>query len=241
MTQTAAQICTLARQIAKVPGFAEQSGQFLNLVLSDLCQNYNLEINRVTDTFNMNTTMPATGAPTNALSANFLRSNKDDVFYTISGVPYFPVQDDQAQFDAHVLTAGLQSYPYYFFVDTSATPNTIAFWPPPSGAYAATVRYFKQRDDITTPESSSTVPWFPNANYLVTAVAGMLMRISDDERAEAFLSDDEEKSSQGAGVILRRYLKMVGDSSSRVNTVTLDRRLFNNNCNRLKNTKNIGW
>src|SRR5262245_61980824 len=142
MSQTAEQICELARQIAKVPKYETQSGKILNFVLEDLCQNYNLEINRVTDTFNMNTVMPATGAPANALTSDFLRTNKDDVFYTISGVPYFPVQDDQAQFDAHVLTAGLNGFPEFFFVDTSVSPSQVYFWPPPSGAFATTVRYF---------------------------------------------------------------------------------------------------
>lgn len=238
---TAAQICELARQIAKVKGFATQSGQVLNFVLSDLCQNYNLEINRVTDTFNMNTVMPASGGAANALSADFLRTNKDDVFYTISGVPYFPIQDDQAQYDHHVLTAGLQSYPQFFFVDTSVSPSQMYFWPPPSAVFPVTARYFKQRPDITTPEESSDVPWFPNHTYLVRATAGMLMQISDDERAEAFLSSDEDAHPQGAGSMLRKYLTMQGDSSSRVNRVTLDRRLFSAGWDRLPNTKSIGW
>lgn len=240
MTQTAAQICELARQIAKVPGFTTQSGQFLNLVLSDLCQNYNLEVNRVTDTFSMNTTVPATGAPANALSADWLRSNKDDVFYTILGVNYFPIQDDQAQFDKHVLTAGLQSYPQNFFVDTSVSPSQMYFWPPPSGSYAVTARYFKQRPDIATPETAPDVPWFPNQRYLVTAVAGALMQLADDERADSFLADDD-MHPQGAGTQLRKYLKMQGDTSSSVKRVTLDRQLFSPAWNRLPNTKQVGF
>jgi hypothetical protein len=241
VSQTAAQICELARQIAKVPKYLTQSGQILNFVLEDLCQNYNLEINRVTDSFSMNTTVPATGAPANALSADWLRSNKDDVFYTIQGVNYFPIQDDQAQFDKHVLTAGLQSYPGFFFVDTSVSPSQMYFWPPPSGAYAVTARYFKQRPDITTPETATDVPWFPNTKYLVTAVAGGLMQLADDERADSFLSDNEDTNPQGAGVLLRKYLKMQGDSSSNVKRVTLDRQLFGTGWNRLPNTKNVGW
>lgn len=241
MTQTAAQICELARQIAKVPGFAAQSGQFLNLVLSDLCQNYNLEVNRVTDTFNMNTTVPATGAPANALSSDWLRSLKDDVFYTILGVNYFPIQDDQAQFDKHVLTSGLQGYPQNFFVDTSVSPSQMYFWPPPSGAFPVTARYFKQRADIVTPETDTSVPWFPNQSYLVTSVAGCLMQIADDDRADGFLGDDDDRYPQGAGTILRKYLKMQGDTSASVKRVTLDRQLFGSGFSRLPNTKTIGW
>ena len=38
MAQTAAQICTLARQIAKCPGYTSQSGQLLNVILEELAQ-----------------------------------------------------------------------------------------------------------------------------------------------------------------------------------------------------------
>lgn len=235
MSLTAAQIVTLACQVAKVPGYTSQAGQLLNSILSDLCQFYDLEVNRVTQTFNM-----ATGAApaANALTSDWLRSNSNDVFYTISGVPYFPVQEDQAQFDAHVLTAGLNGYPYNFFVDTSVSPNNMYFWVPPSGAYAVTARYFKQRADIATPESSSTVPWFPNQQYLQTALAGRLMQLADDDRAAQFLSDDDP---QGAGFLLRKYLVMQGDRSSMVRTVKRDRGTFGPSWKSLPNTKNLGW
>jgi len=72
-------------------------------------------------------------------------------------------------------------------------------------------------------------------------IAGELMALSDDERADSFLTDNEEKSSQGAGVILRKYLQMKDDKGTRVKTVQLDRRRFGTSFDRLRNTKTIGW
>lgn len=241
MALTAAQICELARKIAKVPGYQVDSGRILNSVLSDLCQNYDFELCKLTDTFNMNTVVPATGAPGNALSATWLRSKPRDVFYTISGVNYFPTQLEQQEFDRLVLTAGLQSYPYNFYVDTSVSPNQMYFWPPPSGAYPVTARYYQQMPDIASPETATDIPWFPNQNYLITAVAGRLMQESDDDRADSFLGDDDDRFPQGAGTILRKYLKMMDDREAIPHRVELDRRFFRPAWNQLKNTKTIGW
>lgn len=241
MALTAAQICELARKIAKVTGFTTDSGRILNSVLSDLCQNYDLEICKVTQTFNMNTVMPATGVPSNALSSTWLRSKSRDVFFTISGVPYFPIQRTQQEFDRLVVVPGLQAYPYDYFVDTSVSPNLMSFWPPPSGAYPVTARYYQQMPDITNPETATDVPWFPNQNYLITAVAGRLMQLADDDRADAFLGDDDARSPQGAGTILRKYLKMMDDRGAIPHRVHLDPRLFQPGYANLKNTKNLGW
>ena len=43
---TATTICTKARAIAKCPGFSTQSGEYLNLVLNDLCLHRNLKMLR---------------------------------------------------------------------------------------------------------------------------------------------------------------------------------------------------
>lgn len=239
MAMTAAQIVTLACQIAKCPGYTSQAGQMLNLALQDLAQTYNLEILKVTDTFNMATSAPPAA---NALSATWLRSKKDDVFYTILGVNYFPIQVDQAGYDKLVQQSGMQAYPSIFYVDTSTSPANMYFWAPPSGAYPVTARYYSLPADIATPESSSSVPWFPNQDYLVTRLAGQMMQITDDDRAQAFLADDEEQFPHGAGSILRRYLKLQSDETSFAKTVTLSRsRFYNSNYARLRNTKQIGW
>ena len=75
------------------------------------------------------------------------------------------------------------------------------FWMPPSGAYHVTLRYYSQMSDIANScRPASTVPWFPDQNYLITRVAGQLMQDADDERWKAYLSDTKEG---GAGWILR--------------------------------------
>jgi hypothetical protein len=87
--------------------------------------------------------------------------------------------------------------------------------------------------DITTPETSSSVPWFPNTKYLITALACELMKLTNDDRYLAYKADADD--------ILMRYLKMKDDPEGRAKRVQLDRRFFGNRFNRLPNTKLIGW
>ena len=53
MPLTASQIVSTALQIAKCPGFTQQGGQALNLVLQDLYLIRDLKINRVTSFINV--------------------------------------------------------------------------------------------------------------------------------------------------------------------------------------------
>ena len=246
MPLQAQQIIALAVQDARVPGMTAQAGQLLNMVLSDLCQTYDFETTRKTYSFTFNP-----GQIVNTLSgfpqayqdfpADYLRGIKDECFYVISGVPYPMIPVDQAEFDSLVSQAGLANFPIFFFVDTSTTPPRAFFWMIPSGAYPALIRYYPQMPDITNPESSSVIPWFPNQTYLRRRLAGELMSLSDDERMNSFLSDNEDQYPSGAGVILRKYLKMKGDKENRAQTVSLDRRRFGTSFDRLRNTKQIGW
>jgi hypothetical protein len=95
--------------------------------------------------------------------------------------------------------------------------------------------------DIVTPQSSNVIPWFPNQSYLIRRLSGELMKYNDDERISEYLGDDDERTPQGAGVMLRKYLQMKDDKGDRVQQVTLDRRRFGTSFDRLKNTKTIGW
>ena len=113
------------------------------------------------------------------------------------------------------------------------------YWPA-GGAYPATVRYFSQMPDIATPETSTTVPWFPNTNYLIRRVAGEVMLLTDDDRASQFLGDNDEATPQGAGTLLRKYLTLQDDPEGRVKRVQYDRRFFKGP-SILKNTKIVGW
>lgn len=246
MALTYTQIVTLACQIAKVPGMVSQAGQMLNMILSDLCQTYDFDVAKGTYTFNFNPGLVTTSVYPNIqpgggpypLPADYLRMVDDkDAMWFLLGVPYPMISCDLSQYDNLVQQAGLQSYPYIFATDMSQSPPNLLVWPPASGAYPCMIRYRKQMPDETTPETSPNVPWFPNTTYLKTRLAGELMQISGDSRADTFLGGTD----QGAQGILQRYLKLADDRSARAQTVSLDRRRFANNFSRLSDTKSIGW
>lgn len=241
MPLSSAQLVAQACQQAMVPGFTSQGGKLLNVILSDLCQDYNFDAARKTLQFNMPTAVDALGRSTMALPADYLRACFNECFYYINGVPYPLIPQDLDEMDMMVVTAGLSNFPVTFSTDMSTTPPTMYFWMPPSGAYVSLLRYQSQMADIVTPETSAAVPWFPNQNYLLTRLTGELCKIADDERHEALLGNDEERTPGGAGVILKRYLKLHGDNMNRAKTVKLDRRRFGSSFDRLKNTKQVGW
>ena len=255
MPLTSAQILSLARQDARCPGFTVQSGQILNMVLSDLCQTHDFDLAKNTYQFNF---QPAqinlNGQAYQNLPANYLRGIRNESFYLIDGVPYPMIPVDQEEGDMFVQQAGLSNFPVFYWTDMSlsgvvnsvtgtggpAVPVAL-FWEVPSGAYPVTVRYFSQMPDIVTPESATSVPWFPNQTILRRMVAGNLMQLTDDERADSFLSADEDRHPQGAGVMLRKYLMLKDDKSTRTKQVQLDRRRFGTSFDRLRNTKQVGW
>lgn len=252
MAQTAAQICTLARQIAKCPQYTEQSGQFLNVILEELAQDYDFDTIRkthsstfVTGTVSGPGNQYIAGCGPNPLPADFLRAENNEIIWYLQGVRYVIVIVSQDEFDRLIQTAGFNSYPTVGYIDlaplSDGDPANLYVWTPASGAYAFTVRYFPRPVDITTPETSTDVPWFPNQSYLITRLAGELMRITNDDRAAAFLGDNEEQGMIGAGAILTKYLKLKDDPEGRVNTVQLDRRRFGRNFNNLPDTKLVGW
>ena len=230
--------------MAKTPGMISQAGQLLNSILSDLCQDYDFDLAKGTYNFTLNPGLaPPANSPVVAGSGpypmpdDFLRADYKDFFWTNQGVPYFPVALDPAEFDSTVQQAGNQSYPYWYTVDMSAVPPGLYLFPAPSGSFPAFMKYRRQMPDIATPETSATVPWFPNQNYLITRLTGEMCKLADDDRWQAMLSEGEH----GAAGILNRYLKLVDDHSTRSRTVKLDRRRFGSNYNTLPNTKVIGW
>jgi hypothetical protein len=251
MPLTAAQIITLANQVARTPGFTAQAGQELNAILSDLCQVYDFQAAKQTFNFVLPTgSLNTLGQAFINLPTNYLRAIKWDCFYTISGVPYPMIPADQEEFDMLVQQANVSNFPIFFATDmtlTGASNNGVPgvpvmmFWQVPSGAYPATLRYYSQMPDIVNPASSSVIPWFPNQSYLIRRLSGEMMKYSDDERISQYLGDDSERTPEGAGVMLRNYLTQEGDKSTRVRQVQLDRRRFGTSFDRLKNTKTIGW
>lgn len=248
MALTAQQIVNLATQDAKVPGMLSQAGQCLNQALAELCVNEDIAVARGFFTFNfvqgLISSIPSfpnvvAGGGPYALPADYLRANYGDVIFTDnspagSNTPYRMDNIEIAGFDLLIQQAGIQSYPNYYATDLSlqyaATPLMVV-WPPPNGNYPVSIRYFRQMPDITTPETSSVVPWFPSSMYLRKKTAALLMDISDDTRAPAFNEASDE--------ILRRYMRLQNDKSNRAQVVRLDPLRFGADRSTLPNTKSI--
>lgn len=253
MALQAQQICALAQADAKCPNYGVSAGELLNVILQELCQTYQLDYNRGTTTFNFNPALVGAstlypnvqpGAGPYALPTDFLRMWDDiDNTWYLNGVPYPMIPCDISEYDNFVQQSNVQGYPYIAATDVSelavatyGAPQLLV-WPPASGAYQCMIRYVRQMPDISSPQSSSTVPWFPNSQYLRTRLAGELMKITNDDRWEAFLGD----GPAGAQGILDRFLKLTGDNSNRATSVKLDRRQFHTQWSRLPNTKQVGW
>lgn len=250
MALSYAQIVALSCQVAKCPNFTSQAGQLLNAILRDLCQNYDLDLAKKFLAFNFATAgggprnVPA-GAGPNYLPADFLRTAKDDVVYTINGVPYPMTPVDNAEYDWFVQNSGLQSYPTFYSVffdqvQSGGVPY-MQVWVPAAGAYPVTMNYYCMMPQVATPETDASIPWFPAQSYLRTRLQGELCLLTGDDRAEGFLTDDERQNPMGAGVLLRKYLLMKDDAANRPKTVSRDRRRFGASFNTLPNTKVVGW
>ncbi len=245
MPLSSQQLVILSCQEAKVPAWTSQAGQKLNMILNELCS-YDLDVIRKTFQFNFPTVLGSGPIP---LPTDWLRANKDDVYYVILGQTYVMIPVSLAQFDAFVQQAGLAQYPEYYAVDNSprmsgAGPNMYV-WPPPSGAYPVTARYYSQMPDIVVPESNPAIPWFSYERelYLQRRLTGEMMLMSNDDRATKYLNG-ETKSPDGtflgSSALLKRYLGTKDDAQA-AKAVTLDRRLFGRPFNKLRNTKTIGW
>jgi hypothetical protein len=133
---TASQLVSLATQIAKGPGFITQAGQNLNSILSDLCQDYDLDAAKKTYNFQTN---PATAPIGNLnvqlasgpflLPVDYLRTKINDVLYFPSGLANFPLRltpIDLGEFDGLVQQAGFQNFPVFWVTDMSqASPSAV--------------------------------------------------------------------------------------------------------------------
>lgn len=216
MTYTAAQIVTEACQIAKCPGYTAQAGRNLNLVLSDLVQHRNLKVNLITSSI---VVQPYSNGPYN-LEADYLRTY--DLFYYVDGEPHFLNASSLRELDSESKTSGLSSYPYEWASDLSAVASggvgKLYIYPQSSTQTTLTHRYYLDQPDITSPETSSTVPWFTDQDYLITATAMRLMRITDDDRYPLFVQDCTR--------MLNIHLMMEGDEQQVVKEVQLDPRRF---------------
>lgn len=249
MALTSAQLVNLACLDARAQAYTAQAGQFLNMIQGDLCRTYDFELAAKTADGFFNPGLIASvgdsiyGSGPYKLPADFLRM-KDDMsaFWTLLGVKYMMIPCDLSEFDMLVQQADIQSYPYIIATDMSVqdeTDESEAGYPgfyvysPPSGAYPYTIRYYAQMPDITTPEISAVVPWFPHQGYLRKKLAACLMGETDDAREQAW--------HDHADLMLAGYLKLKDNKSNRAQTVKLDRRRFGRSFSNLPNTKTIGW
>lgn len=216
MTITSAQIITDACQIAKCPGYTAQAGRALNLALSDLVLHRNLKVNLISSTV----LVPANSFGPFNLEANYLRTY--DMFYTVSGTPYFLNPCSLKQIDAENYQSGTSNYPYEWASDLSSVPTTglgkLYIYPASNSGVTITHRYYNQQADIVSPESSSVVPWFSDQDYLIHATAARLMRITDDDRYAKFMED--------CGKLLMIHLMEEGDEQQVVKEISLDPRRF---------------
>ena len=229
MAMSASQLVAMAMQTARVPsGWAQLAGQMLNLIQSDLCETYELDVNRKTYT---GITLQAGNVGPYELPADYLRAYINDVFFTQLGVPYKMFSVELSEFDGYIQQSGNQGYPDRYATDMSQSPPQMFVYVAPNGAYPLTIRYQRAQPDITTPEVSATIPWFPNQDYLHTRLAAELMKVADDERCTAFLGYADE--------ILRRYLRMKDDQTTRTPRVSLDPRNFGPRDSRLPSTKSV--
>lgn len=229
MPYTAQQIVQKACAIAKAPGFTTSAGQYLNMILDDLCQTYDFDFIRETQTLNASP-LPASGdqalPPGYALNADHLRTR--EVFYYVNGVVFYLTQMPIEKYDQLPQSSGVTNYPCNYAVRTETTPYTMYFYEPLVTPLTIFIRYQPQLPEISTPETSSAVPWFPNQRYLLKKLAADLMNDTDDVRQPVYEKAAEE--------MLRLFLNMKDDKENYAQTIKLDRNVFRGGGN-LKVTK----
>ena len=232
MASTASDIVKTAATIAKAPGYLSLGGQLLNTILEELWQVYDFAFSRQKTYVDLTQAQPSDsyGQPLGySLPANHERTL--ECFYLVNGAPRFVTQLPIEQYDGLFQGISGSSYPEYYSIDVSQTPHTLLAYPKPPLAIGVYLRYLPQQAPITTPETSATIPWFPNQLYLITRLAAELMMITDDSRREAFLKD--------AAGLLSKFLTMgEDDREGYVRQVKLDPRAFRSGGSQ-RNTKTM--
>jgi len=201
---TAQQIITYALQIAKAPGYTTQAGDLLNMRLAALARTYDLDVLLKTIQF----TVPA-GVQTYTLPADYVRGH--ELWYYIGGLPQTMRQIGLPDFDRVNTGTVAMAYPTMWASNPAA--GTLLLYPMPNTTIEFTLRYWSQPEDISNPATSNVVPWFPDSDYLLTAVAADVMRLTDDTRQLQYATEAQNK--------LQAFLKMQGDRENHARTVKL--------------------
>lgn len=226
----AQQIVARACAIAKCPGYIAQGGIYLNMTLEDLWLHRDLKINRVTEPI----TVQANNYGPFTLPLNYLRTY--DLFFLQNNLPYFLNPISTQEWDQEFKDPSIANYPYEFMTilldettaQADASAGNLFIYPQSSGQIVLTHRYMVKQPDITTPETSTVIPWFPDQDYLIKATACRLFDETDDTRKESFLKMCND--------MLRTHIIMEGDEQQVVKSVRLDPRRFHSNRS-LKPTK----
>jgi hypothetical protein len=211
---TSAQICTMACQAAKVPGFTAQAGQFLNARLVQIALNQDMDIVKRYYTF---TAQIGQTAPY-PMPVNYSRARQ--VFYYNNGVSYDLDQRSIEDYNKLFQGPGLDDYPYLFATDVSGAmsgnPGTpqLYLYPQPVVQLQIEVLYFDTTVEIVTPETSQVIPWYPDQLALIYEITNHLMLLSDDTRKDAV-----EASTRN---MMQAYLQLDNDKEQRTNRVKLD-------------------
>lgn len=218
---SASQIVELSCQICKVPGFKTQAGQLLNMVLANLAQVYDFDTERKT------ITLPIDGSSSfYDLPDDHLRTR--EVFYEIDGAVNVLTQMPLAEYDMLYKGAANEAYPRAYATMVEADPHRILLYPGYIQATTLTIRYQPQPSDITSPEVSNVIPWFPNQQILLKLLNAELSQLAEDDRMVAF--------GQLADNNLSKFLTMSDDKEGYARQVQLDGRMFRSPA-RLRPTK----
>lgn len=186
-----------------------QIGQTLNTVLVSLALQQDLDLVRRQATINLTT---GASPSSYALPANYLRARR--FYYYVNGNPFEMINKDLEDLLLQYQDASVVDYPYWFATDTNTANNLIYVYPNPVVPLSATLIYFDSAVEISTPESSATVPWYPDQDFLINECARRMMRITDDERIALFKADSDETQ--------RRTLRLMNDPERRARLVLRD-------------------
>lgn len=206
----------------------------LNLILADYALTLDLDSLRLDATLPIG---PQAQIPYfYTLPANYIRMY--DIYYNVLGTVYNPVQMELKDLDAAYTDAGINNYPTGWATDMSKAPPNgpaplIAFYPPPAVPLTIQFRYRPSSLDIATPETSATIPYFPNQLVLLKELC---IQVGD-------IAGGEDRSTRWTAEVERRmrnYLIMDDDKEGFAQTVKLDPRSFRSNLN-LPPSKKLGF
>ena len=222
---TAQQLVTYALQIAKAPGYTTQAGDLLNGRLASLARRFDFDVLLKSTTFSLPAAVQQYSLPTDYVRAH-------ELWYYIGGLPQPMRQISLPDYDRINLGSVAMSYPTMYASDPSTSPVTLYLYPMPNAQILYYLRYWSQPADIANPATSSSVPWFPDSDYLLTALAGDIMRLTDDTRQLQYAQEAENK--------LMAFLKMQGDRENHAQTVSLGNS-FRGGAGRLPPSKVTGF